>query len=148
MTPAGPRRVGPTDGRPGRGRTRSWTSRHPFLSLGLCSIPVFALLVLFEPPEGSPLLLALVALWQTLGFGPHAASNILAWAAPDLPAWLDLGLVVLLGAVPYLVADRLLRAIRAARRAGRADGGASACGILTERPPEYVSRAAPGEPHH
>jgi hypothetical protein len=99
---------------------RQWLRTHPFLLVGIGSFFVFApLLVLDRQPESS-LFHWLVVLWQSLGAGPHTASNLLARHAPDIPAWLDATLVVVLGLLPYAAADAILRHLRSRRTRIRA----------------------------
>jgi hypothetical protein len=91
-----------------RSPTMQWLRTHPFLLAGIGSFAFFVpLLVLDLQPESS-LLHGLVALWQSLGIGPYTASNLLARHAPDIPAWLDATLIVVLGLLPYAAADAIL----------------------------------------
>jgi hypothetical protein len=95
--------------------TMRWLRTHPFLLVGIGSFFFFApLLVLDLPPESS-LFHGLAVLWQSLGVGPHTASNLLARHAPTMPAWLDATLIVVLGLLPYAAADAILRHLRSRR---------------------------------
>lgn len=101
-----------------RNRTvRQWSRAHPFLLVGLGS---FLPLLLLSSGALRPESLAsrvLVALWHTLGFGPHMAANLLARLAPEIHEGLDTILVIVLGLLPYLAADTLLAKLRARVRA-------------------------------
>jgi hypothetical protein len=114
-----------------------WFRRHPFLSLGLSSFVLLAMLTLELPadaqfqrglatslregiragtkPADAQFQRGLATVWRVAGFGPHRAANFLARRAPELPEWLDTGLVVLLGLLPYLAADALLAYVRRGR---------------------------------
>lgn len=91
----------------------AWVKRNPALTAGLLSLPCFAALAATELPPESPHFRLLIGAWRVLGAGPHAAANLLARVAPALPGWLDVLLVVLLGAIPYLLADFALRRLLA-----------------------------------
>jgi hypothetical protein len=92
--------------------TMHWVRTHPFLLVGVGSFFFFApLLVLDLQPESS-VFHGLVVLWQSLGVGPYTASNLLARHAPNIPAWLDATLIVVLGLLPYAAADAILRHLR------------------------------------
>jgi hypothetical protein len=95
--------------------TMQWLRTHPFLTAGIGSFFFLApLLVLDLRPESS-LFRGLAMLWQSLGVGPHTASNLLARHAPNIPAWLDITLIVVLGLLPYAAADTILRYLRSRR---------------------------------
>jgi hypothetical protein len=86
--------------------------RHfPFLLAGSASFAAFAVLLLADLPADSLASRAMVAVWQTLGAGPHQVANLLARQWPDLPGWLDALLILVLGLLPYLAADLLLAAL-------------------------------------
>jgi hypothetical protein len=85
-----------------------WLRAHPFLFVGIASFFFFAPLVVLDLHPDSYLFSGLVVLWQTLGVGPHTASNLLAHYAPHIPKWLDVTLIVLLGLLPYAAADKIL----------------------------------------
>ncbi len=85
---------------------------NPFLSLAIIAAIAFALLVLLEPAPDSSLFSLLTTIWQTLGIGFYLAANLLARLIPDLPQLLDVALVVLIGLLPYLLADAIWRRLR------------------------------------
>jgi hypothetical protein len=89
-----------------------WLRAQPFLLVGIGSFLFFVpLLVLDLRPESS-LFRGLAMLWRSLGVGPHTAANLLARHAPDIPGWLDVLLIVVLGLLPYAAADSILRRLR------------------------------------
>jgi hypothetical protein len=105
-----------------RPRTIQVLRNHPFMLTGLASFFIFAPLVLLDLQPDSALFHGLVILWQTLGVGPHAAANLLARYAPNIPGWLDVALILILGLFPYAAADVALRRYRNRRvrsRVGR-----------------------------
>ena len=86
---------------------------HPFLLIGTSSfLFLLPLLVLDLQPE-SVIFGILAMLWQLLGIGPHTVANWLARLAPEIPGWLDVSLIVILGLLPYAAADAVLRRLRA-----------------------------------
>jgi hypothetical protein len=97
---------------------RQWSRAHPFLLIGLGSFLPFLFLLLVDPSSEPLLFRCLVALWRTLGFGPHGVANLLARVAPEMSEALDTVLVVVLGLVPYAAADALLARLRARRSRG------------------------------
>jgi hypothetical protein len=106
--------MAPLSVRPASSATQ-WLRTHPFLLVGIGSFFFFApLLVLDLQPESS-VLRGLVVLWQSLGVGPYTASNLLARHAPNIPAWLDAALIVVLGLLPYAAADAILGHLRSRR---------------------------------
>jgi hypothetical protein len=92
-----------------------WVRTHPFLVVGVGSFFLFAPLLVLDLQPESPLFHGLVVLWQSLGVGPYTASNLLARHAPNIPAWLDATLIVVLGLLPYAAADAILRHLRRRR---------------------------------
>jgi hypothetical protein len=100
--------------------TMQWLRTHPFLLAGIGSFIFFALLLVLDFQPESSLFRGLAVLWQSLGLGPHTASNLLARHAPNIPAWLDATLIVVLGLLPYAAADAILRHLRSRRRRIRA----------------------------
>jgi hypothetical protein len=95
--------------------TMQWLRTHPFLLVGIGSFFFFAPLLLLDLQPESSLFHGLVVLWQSLGVGPYTASNLLARHAPDIPAWLDAALIVVLGLLPYAAADAILKHLRSRR---------------------------------
>jgi hypothetical protein len=95
--------------------TMRWLRAHPFLLVGVGSFFFFAPVLVLDLDPGSSLFHGLVVLWQSLGVGPYTASNLLARHAPDIPAWLDATLIVVLGLLPYAAADAVLRNVRSRR---------------------------------
>jgi hypothetical protein len=96
-----------------------WLRNHPFLFVGIGSFFFFVPLLIFDLEPESFLFRGLAMLWQTLGVGPHTASNLLARHAPNIPAWLDITLIVVLGLFPYAAADAILRHLRSQRTRDR-----------------------------
>jgi hypothetical protein len=92
-----------------------WLRTHPFLLVGIGSFFFLVPLLLLDLQPESSLFHGLVLLWQTLGAGPHTASNLLARHAPSIPAWLDATLIVVMGLLPYAAADAILRKLRSRR---------------------------------
>jgi hypothetical protein len=92
---------------------------HPFLFMGIGSFFFFVPLLVLDLQPGSSLFRVLAMLWQSLGVGPHTASNLLARHAPNIPAWLDTILIVLLGLLPYAAADAAVRHLRSRRTRAR-----------------------------
>jgi hypothetical protein len=95
--------------------TMRWLRTHPFLLVGIGSFFFFVPLLVLELQPESSLFHGLVVLWQALGVGPHTAANLLARHAPNIPAWLDATLIVVLGLLPYAAADAILRRLRSRR---------------------------------
>jgi hypothetical protein len=92
-----------------------WLRAHPFLLVGIGSFFFFVPLLVLDLQPESFLFRGLAMLWQSLGVGPHTASNLLARHAPNIPAWLDITLIVILGLLPYAAADTILRCLRSRR---------------------------------
>jgi hypothetical protein len=99
--------------------TMQWLRTHPFLLAGIGSFFFFASLLVLDLQPGSSVFRGLAVLWQSLGVGPHTASNLLARHAPNIPAWLDATLIVVLGLLPYAAADAILRHVRRRRTGTR-----------------------------
>jgi hypothetical protein len=84
-------------------------ARHPFSVLGALGLLALAGLAVGGVPVDHPVGAALVVVLHTSGIGFYGAANALARHAPWLPGWLDVALVLALGAAPYLAADALWR---------------------------------------
>jgi apolipoprotein N-acyltransferase len=84
-------------------------ARHPFSALGALGLLALAGLAVGGVPVDHPAGDALVSVLHTLGIGFYWAANALARHAPWLPGWLDVALVLVLGAAPYLAADVVWR---------------------------------------
>jgi hypothetical protein len=97
-----------------------WLRTHPFLFAGIGSFFFFAPLLVLDLQPESFLFHGLVVLWHSLGVGPYTASNLLARHAPNIPAWLDATLIVVLGLLPYAAADAILKHLRSRRTRTRA----------------------------
>lgn len=89
---------------PGPGQ---WLGAHPFFCLAVLAGLAFGALMLELPPES-----ILQLTWNILGIGFHLAANGIARLLPDLPGWLDSGLVIALGLLPYLLADAVWERVR------------------------------------
>jgi hypothetical protein len=89
--------------------TVHWLRTNPFLLVGIGSFFFFAPLLILDLQPESSLFHGLVVLWQSIGVGPHTASNLLARYAPNIPQWFDVSLIVVFGLLPYAAADAILR---------------------------------------
>lgn len=81
----------------------------PLTSLVLAAVAVFVvLLALGIPMESGTAGAMVVQVLQIVAFGVWWVANWLEHAAPSLPTWLDGSLVIILGFLPYVVADLLV----------------------------------------
>ncbi|MEX2528484.1 MAG: hypothetical protein WEA09_12675, partial [Gemmatimonadota bacterium] len=80
----------------------------PLTSLVLTAVATFVVLLALGIPMESGTAGALaVRILQFVAFGVWWVANWLEQAAPSLPTWLDGSLVIILGFLPYVVADLL-----------------------------------------
>jgi uncharacterized protein (DUF2336 family) len=94
---------------------RRLLAQHPFSAAGLTGLAAFAVLIAANLDLDTLAGAAVLALFRTLGASFHLAANLLAQHLPNLPGWLDAALVVLLGALPYPLADAAWRRLRRTR---------------------------------
>jgi hypothetical protein len=86
-----------------------WT--RPFLIVGAAAFVSFGLIAAGAVPLDHPAGRAFYVVWRIAGAPFHVVANLLARYAAGLPGWLDAVLVISLGWLPYIVLDRLTRAL-------------------------------------
>lgn len=80
----------------------------PLTTLVFAAVAIFlVLLALGIPMESGTVGAVAVQVLQVVAFGVWWVANWLEEAAPSLPAWLDGSLAIILGFLPYVVADLL-----------------------------------------
>ena len=96
---------------------RRFVAANPFLSVGLLGTVIFGLWILLglHPADGS-VGQAMFYVWRVLAAPVHLAANVLAPLTNRWPDVLDAGVAVLVGLVPYVVADALWRRWQRGRR--------------------------------
>ncbi|HEY0971803.1 MAG TPA: hypothetical protein VGE02_12615 [Gemmatimonadales bacterium] len=102
---------------------RSSLRSHPFLGIGLLGLLLFALwLALGLQPRDGGVGEALFYTWRVLAAPVHLAANVLAPVTDGWPDVLDAAAVVVVGLLPYVAADWIVRQLRR-RGAARASAG-------------------------
>lgn len=98
---------------------RSTLRSHPFLAVGLLGTLVLGLwIALGLDPRDGGIGQLLFYTWRVLAAPLHLAANVLSPVTDRWPDVLDGAAVVVVGLLPYVVADWLLRRWRVARSAG------------------------------
>lgn len=90
-----------------RGALRTWLVEHPFFCLAVLAGIAFGALTLELATGGT-----LQVMWNFLGIGFRLATAMITHALPGLPGWLEAGLVIAFGLLPYLLADAAWQRIR------------------------------------
>lgn len=88
---------------------RTFLSRHVAKAAGLIGLAAFAILIFAGPDLDSPAGAAVLVVFRTLGASFHLVANLLAYHLPHLPGWIDAPLVVIVGALPYVLLDACWR---------------------------------------
>jgi hypothetical protein len=100
-------------------------ARHPFVLIAGLGLLAFGALVLIHPPLDSLGGRLTIGLLRTAGAGFYFAANLLARHLPNIPGWLDVSLIIILGSLPYAAADAVLRRIGVAVSRGQSPESAS-----------------------
>lgn len=86
---------------------RRWVIDHPFLCVAILAGLTFAAM-----HAGLANGKAITAAWQFLGLGFHLTANLIARWLPDIPGWLDVAMVVVIGLIPYVAVDAAWRYLK------------------------------------